>query len=300
MANTTDPLVNSLSGSDPQNLFEYILRQKIYDGRYWKEQCFALNTADVLEKAVELEQIGGLPSPFFPLTLKLLQLHPDTEQIVESFIEQEDFRYVRALGCLYVRMTGRPVDIYEALEPCFQDRRKLRVWTSTSRMWSIVHMDEFIDELLTSPRALGIALPRLPVREALQEGGYLPDGPRPTAIELKDGDPVEHLRHKALVEKNPLALEAWKKRNEKLGLKDEEPVDDDVQEDVPEQVQDGDEEEEKRPKKKKKKSSGYGSLFKKDKKKAQEDAPTQGTADENSEEYWNEQRVKLGLKPLKK
>jgi hypothetical protein len=63
MANASDPLANSLSGSDPQNLLEYITRQKIYDSRYWKEECFGLTVADVLEKAAkQLPCIGGLPT----------------------------------------------------------------------------------------------------------------------------------------------------------------------------------------------------------------------------------------------
>ena len=51
MANRTDPLAAQLSGQDPQNLIEYITRQKIYDSRYWKETCFGLSVVDVLEKA---------------------------------------------------------------------------------------------------------------------------------------------------------------------------------------------------------------------------------------------------------
>jgi len=40
MANVTDPLARSVHGKDPQNLIEYITRQKIYDSLYWKEECF--------------------------------------------------------------------------------------------------------------------------------------------------------------------------------------------------------------------------------------------------------------------
>ena len=81
MANLTDPLIRSIQGQDPQNLMEYITRQKIYDSRFWKEECFALTTADVLEKSVKtLKNIGGnyggnhRPTKFLCLVLKLLQL----------------------------------------------------------------------------------------------------------------------------------------------------------------------------------------------------------------------------------
>jgi pre-mRNA-splicing factor 38A len=55
MANVTDPLAGAVHGTDPQNLMEYITRQRIYDCRYWKEECFGLTAADVLEKATHLK-----------------------------------------------------------------------------------------------------------------------------------------------------------------------------------------------------------------------------------------------------
>ena len=42
MANRTDPRARSVHGTNPQNLVEKILRQKIYELTYWKEQCFGL------------------------------------------------------------------------------------------------------------------------------------------------------------------------------------------------------------------------------------------------------------------
>ena len=41
MANMTDPVARAIHGTNPQNLMENILRQKIYELPYWKEQCFA-------------------------------------------------------------------------------------------------------------------------------------------------------------------------------------------------------------------------------------------------------------------
>ena len=37
------------------------------------------------------------------------------------------YRYVRALGAMYLRMTGSSVDCYKYLEPLFLDYRKIRV-----------------------------------------------------------------------------------------------------------------------------------------------------------------------------
>lgn len=35
-------------------------------------------------------------------------------------------RYLRALAAFYIRLTFRPVEVYEILEPLLQDFRKLR------------------------------------------------------------------------------------------------------------------------------------------------------------------------------
>jgi len=252
MANRTDPLANSVSGTDPQNLLEYITRQRVYDSRYWKEDCFGLSVEDVLEKSCGgggggIRYVGGYPTPFLALTLKLLQLHPEPELVAEAFVRQRQFKYARALGCLYLRLTGRPVDIYEALEPLYGDYRKLRFYEQTADVrkneWTLVPVDAFVHRLLTEPRAVGIALPRLPPRRTLVDAGYLPDGPRPTPLEDKlkrfggggdnnnnnndggggDGDGNNNrsaavgpllalLEHKASVEKSPFAVEALERR----------------------------------------------------------------------------------------
>lgn len=202
MANLTDPLIRSLQGTDPQNLMEYIVRQKIYDGRYWKEECFGLNSADVVDKAAQLKCIGGTfgangqPTKFLCLTLKLLQLQPDTELIL-TFLQQDHFKYLKALGAFYLRLTGRPADIYQHLEPLYQQYSKLRYRDVNE--WQILHMDEFIDQLLMQHHVCGIALPRLPSRQLLQDEGYLEDGPRSTALQSQldgAGGPKQYLKEK--------------------------------------------------------------------------------------------------------
>lgn len=327
MANITDPLIRQIQGSDPQNLMEYITRQKIYDSRYWKEECFGLAAVDVLEKAAKLKTIGGLPTKFLSLTLKLLQLQPDAEDIIESFIQQEDFKYVRALGALYIRLTGRPDDIYNELEPLYRDYRKLRCRLFAD--WSLVHMDEFIHQLLTDTTCVGITLPRLPARTTLQEAGFIDDGPRPTALREvleETGGPLEFLKKK--VEQNsPAAIELYeKRRGVKRQTTKEKSKNKDGEEENNEETSKSKEEkktkrkhkhaqeegelsddDEKPSKKKKKKDKKYGSLFKDKKSKSKsstddneiKELTREKRPEENSEEYWNEQRAKLGLKALK-
>jgi hypothetical protein len=53
------------------------------------------------------------------------------------------------------RFVGKPADVYEFLEPLYNDYRKLR-----SRLvsgWEVSYMDELIDQLLTSEFAIGKA-----------------------------------------------------------------------------------------------------------------------------------------------
>jgi hypothetical protein len=56
---------------------------------------------------------------FMCLLLKMLQIQPEQEIVVE-FIKNEEYKYVRCLGALYLRCTGRPADVYEAAASPFR------------------------------------------------------------------------------------------------------------------------------------------------------------------------------------
>ena len=329
----TDPLVTSASGTDPQNLMEYITRQKIYDSRYWKEECFGLTAADVLEKAASsLKCVGGTfgstqqPTKFLCLVLKLLQLQPE-EDLIRTFVTQKHFKYVRALGAFYIRMTSRPADIYDLLEPLYSDHSKLK-HRKTSE-WQLLYMDELVHELLTTANVFGISLARLPVRETLQEEGFLDEGPRPTALQEeidKAGGLEEYLCFKMKSGTSPAALELYEKRHgstkkatSKVEIVQESndedgdvPMDEQLKEESSGGKRSTASDRNKRKSKgrdkssKKSKKAKYGSLFKDhgkaDKSKRDSSslnaAATDEKVNEHSEEYWNEQRAKLGLKPL--
>jgi pre-mRNA-splicing factor 38A len=378
MANVTDPLARSVHGTNPQNLIEYITRQKIYDSLYWKEHCFGLSAADVAVKAAkDVKAVGGSyggnnrPTRFLCLTLKLLQIQPE-EGIIESFIENEDFKYVRALGAFYLRLTGRPAEIYDQLEPLYNDFRKLRFRESMG--WKLCHMDELVDELLNSDRCCGIALPHLPRRDVLVNAGYL-DGPRVSTLtqlidEKAGGNAEEFLRilaqenmtaKTALDDRIRLRVEMEEKESvilaERISSSQQRPLaatspDNDgyvsqlshrrnIEQNIHHDKRQHDEEyraglgdnyqhnnnlgndnegrEEIMRSKNKKKSANqrggnekkYGSLFKQkksDNNTSDRNADTNindggvnenDINDEKSDDYWNEQRAKLGLKPLK-
>ncbi|NXH25281.1 PR38A factor, partial [Myiagra hebetior] len=192
MANCTVKDVHSIHGTNPQHLVEKIICTRIYESQYWKEECFGLTAELVVDKAMELKYVGGTyggnvkPTPFLCLTLKLLQIQPKKDIIVE-FIKNEDFKYVRVLGALYMRSTGTAIDCYKYLEPLYNDYRKIKR-QNRSGEFELMHVDEFIDELLHGERVCDIIMPRLQKRYVL-EGAELLE-PRAGALE-GDMDDVE-------------------------------------------------------------------------------------------------------------
>ncbi|XP_012276010.1 pre-mRNA-splicing factor 38 [Orussus abietinus] len=177
MANRTVKDAKSIRGTNPQYLVEKIIRSRIYDSKYWKEECFALTAELLVDKAMELRYIGGVfggnvkPTPFLCLILKMLQIQPEKDIIVE-FIKNEEFKYVRALGALYMRLTGTSLDCYKYLEPLFNDNRKLRRQNKQGQ-FELIHMDEFIDDLLREERCCDVILPRIQKRHVLEENNEL-------------------------------------------------------------------------------------------------------------------------------
>lgn len=172
MANKASKGAVSIHGKDPQLLIEKIIRERVYDSLYWKETCFGLNAETILDRAVELTYVGGTyanqrPVPFLCLLLKLLQIQPSLE-IVEEYIRQPDFKYLRVLGLFYYRLVGASVDVYRKLEPLLADRRKLRL-RLPSGTYALIHVDEVIDDLLCNDRLFGIILPRLTKRAVLED-----------------------------------------------------------------------------------------------------------------------------------
>ncbi|XP_024016725.1 pre-mRNA-splicing factor 38 [Eutrema salsugineum] len=185
MANRTDPLAKNIRGTNPQNLVEKIVRTKIYQHTFWKEQCFGLTAETLVDKAMELDHLGGTfggnrkPTPFLCLILKMLQIQPEKEIVVE-FIKNDDYKYVRILGAFYLRLTGSDVDVYRYLEPLYNDYRKVRQKLSDGR-FSLTHVDEVIEELLTKDYSCDIAMPRLKKRWTLEQNGSLE--PRKSVLE---------------------------------------------------------------------------------------------------------------------
>ncbi|VDD96188.1 unnamed protein product [Enterobius vermicularis] len=177
MANRTVKDAATVKGTNPQYLVEKIIRTRIYDSKYWKEECFALTAELLVDKGMELRYVGGIyagnvkPTPFLCLCLKMLQIQPEKDIIVE-FLRQEEYKYIRALAAMYLRLTFSSIEVYKYLEPLYNDYRKLRYMDKNGH-FQLIHMDEFIDHLLRDERYCDIQLPRLQRREALESIGEL-------------------------------------------------------------------------------------------------------------------------------
>lgn len=163
------------NGLNPANIMEKAVKDRITDSYFYKEQCFALNEADIVDRVVEhVRFIGGTsgmtqkPSPFLCLAFKLLELSP-SDAVVAEYLAYggEHFKYLRALACFYLRLTRRAKDVYETLEPYLADRRKLR--RKGRERTYLAHMDEFVDELLTKDRVCATSLWKMPKREILED-----------------------------------------------------------------------------------------------------------------------------------
>lgn len=203
MANRTLKDAKNVHGTNPQYLIEKIIRSRIYDSQFWKESCFALTAELMVDKAMELRFIGGVyggnikPTPFICLIQKFLQIQPEKDIVVE-FIKNEEFKYVRALGAFYLRLTASAVDCYKYLEPLYNDYRKLRRQNRAGQ-FELVHMDEFIDDLLREERVCDVILPRIQKRHVLEENGELEPKVSPLDDDLDEEMPSEDEAPPALV-----------------------------------------------------------------------------------------------------
>ena len=176
---------------NPAHLLEKAVRDRIVDSYYWKEQCFAINEATLCDRAVDMTFIGGTygqqkPTPFLCLTLKLLQLMPE-RNIVLEYLHQDEFKYLSALAAFYVRLTFDSKDVYTTLEPLLADYRKLRRRTRDGG-YALTYLDQFIDDLLTKERVCATSLRKLPPRTILEDLGQLDLRDSPLGAELDDLD----------------------------------------------------------------------------------------------------------------
>lgn len=177
-------------GKNPAFLLEKIVRERVLDSLYYRDQCFGLTAATILDRCVELDHVGGThgvgrPTDFICLFFKLLQIYP-SKDIVLAYLRDHTFKYLRALVAMFVRFTFVEREVFETLEPLLKDYRKLRV-RSHDGSFRLDHIDSFIDQLLTESRVFDIALPPLMTRTQLEERDELEPRESPLQAEI-DGE----------------------------------------------------------------------------------------------------------------
>jgi pre-mRNA-splicing factor 38A len=178
--------------SDAQRILPSILRDRIYESRYWKEQCFGIDAETILDRSREIDSLGityggsSRPTHFVCLLLKLLQIRPDLT-VLKAYLDhstpvapplsspRNDLRYMRALAVLYVRLVGTPRTVFELLEPCMSDFRTVHI-ISQDGSFKCIFFDEFVESLIgasNSVESIDLPLPYLPSRKALEDKGVL-------------------------------------------------------------------------------------------------------------------------------
>ena len=71
--------------------------------------------------------------------------------------------HLHCVGAFYLRLVARPTEIYNYLEPLYNDYRKLRIQNQDGT-YTLSHVDAIVDQMLHSDYLFDIALPRLPTR----------------------------------------------------------------------------------------------------------------------------------------
>lgn len=180
-----------IHNQNPVHLLEKPIRDRIITSYYWQEQCFAINEATLCDRAAAMTFIGGTygqqkPSPFLCLAMKLLQLMPERDIVLE-YLHQTEFKYLSALAAFYVRLTFQPKDVFLTLEPLLADYRKLRRRTRDGG-YNLTYVDQFVDDLLTKDRVCGTSLMKLPQRTILEDLGHLEVRESPLGEELEGID----------------------------------------------------------------------------------------------------------------
>jgi pre-mRNA-splicing factor 38A len=172
--------------------------------------------------------ITGKPTPFLCLAFKLLQLVPEKKIILEylNFAGDEDeeeggeerngdvktedddanaeptskpdlnatgrlgsFKYLRCLAAFYIRLAWEPVEIYTTLEPLLTDYRKIK--RRLKDAFTLTHVDQFIDDLLSKDRMCATSLWKLPSRANLEDLDMLEPRESPLGDEVEALDEVD-------------------------------------------------------------------------------------------------------------
>ncbi|ODV65401.1 PRP38-domain-containing protein [Hyphopichia burtonii NRRL Y-1933] len=165
------------------SLIEPIIRHRIQDSTFYKQYLYLTNELTILPIITNhVKYIGGTdsigrPLEFLCCSLRLLELDPPKE-IISIYLNQygyNEFKYLTGLILFYIRLSYSSQEIYTVFDEYLKDYRKLRFKLKTPKFldnglsvnFAIIHMDEWVDQLLTNERCIDLILPRLINRSLL-------------------------------------------------------------------------------------------------------------------------------------
>lgn len=165
------------------HLVEPIVRHRIQDSLFYKQHLYLTNELSIVPVIVNhVKYVGGTdatgrPSPFLCCLLRLLELEPP-HNIVRLYLAQNgynEFKYLTALALLYCRMVE---NIYPLYDEYIGDYRRLRLRLRSPKFvedlpvhYTIIHMDEWVDQLVENERVVDIIMPFLASRQVMIDRG---------------------------------------------------------------------------------------------------------------------------------
>ena len=90
------------------------------------------------------------------------------------------------MAAFFIRLTFSAEDVYRTLEPLLADYRKLK--RRMREGYTVTHLDQFVDELLTRERVCATSLWKLPSRAMLEDLELLEERVSPLGAELDELD----------------------------------------------------------------------------------------------------------------
>lgn len=168
------------------HLVEPIIRHRIQDSLFYKQHLFSTNELSIVPVIVrEVQYIGGTdssgrPSPFLCCLLRMLELEP-SDEILSLYLRQNgynEFKYLTALALLYSRMVCGPATVFALFDEYISDYRRLRSRLKVPQFvndlpvhYKVIHMDEWVDQLVESDRVVDLAMAYLVPRQTLVQKG---------------------------------------------------------------------------------------------------------------------------------
>lgn len=89
-----------------------------------------------------------------------------------TYLGAKEYKYLNALALFYLRLVLKAPRTFEVLEQFYVDNRKLRVRNNIGR-YELTYVDQFVDDLLNNETYLGLSLPFIPKRLALELQGVI-------------------------------------------------------------------------------------------------------------------------------